>query len=461
MLAGWAGAALSLLLVFAAGAAAAQDAVGDWKGTLSVNGRELRLQVHIAKDAAGKLSGTLDSLEQGAKGLPLSGVASDGKALSFDLPGASGHFAGIWNGTVWAGQWSQGGVTLALALEPGVFAPTPAANRPQTPRPPFPYQTAEVKFDGGANPKGERAKLAGTLTLPQGAGPFPAVVLISGSGPNDRDETIKDHKPFAVIADALTRQGIAVLRYDKRGVAGSTGVYGAATSADFADDAAAAAAFLRTRPEIAGGRIGLVGHSEGGLIAPMVAAKDPKVAFVVLLAGPAISGAEILKLQVRAKAEASGAAPAEIDRRVAFEARLLAALGGKDEAGAKAAVDQVLAETPGLDPNVAAASRQLASSAWFRGFVAYDPAPALKALKIPVLALYGDKDFQVPPSANVPVMTAALKGDKDATVSVLPGLNHLFQLATTGLDDEYGQIEETVSPAALDRLTAWVKAHAG
>ncbi len=460
MLSGWVGAALSLLLVFSAGAAlpretGGQEAAGDWKGTLSVNGRELRLQVHIVKDPAGALTGTLDSLEQGAKGLPLSGLTSDGKSLSFDLPVASGHFVGVWNGAAWAGLWTQGGVALPLALEPGVFAPTPAANRPQTPKPPFPYQVVDVKFDGGGG-----AKLAGTLTLPQGAGPFPAVVLISGSGPNDRDETIKDHKPFAVIADALTRRGIAVLRYDKRGVAASTGAYPAATSADFASDAAAAVAFLRARPDIAGGRIGLIGHSEGGLIAPMVAAKDPKISFVVLLAGPAISGAEILKLQVRAKAEAAGAPPEEVEKRVAFEARLLAALGGKDEAAAKAAVDQVLAETPGLDPNVAAASRQIASSPWFRGFVAYDPVPALKSLKVPVLALYGDKDFQVPPSANAEPMKAALKGDKDATVTVLPSLNHLFQLADTGLDDEYGTIEETISPALLDRLGAWVVAHA-
>lgn len=460
LLNGWLGAALSLFLVFSASGAAAQDAAGDWKGSLSVNGRELRLQVHIAKDPAGVLTGTLDSLEQNAKGLALAGVDSDGKSLSFDLPAASAHFVGIWNGTGWAGQWNQGGVVLPLVLEPGLFAPTPAANRPQTPKPPFPYQTVDVTFDGGG-PDGQRAKLAGTLTLPQGAGPFPAVVLISGSGPNDRDETIKDHKPFAVIADALTRQGIAVLRYDKRGVAKSTGDYAAATSADFADDATAAVAFLRARPDIAGGRIGVIGHSEGGLIAPMVVGKDPKVAFVVLLAGPAITGAEILKLQVRAKAEAAGAPPEEIEKRVELEGRLLAALGGaKDEASAKAAVDKVLAETPGLAPNMAAASRQLAGSVWFRSFVAYDPVPALKALKVPVLALYGDKDFQVPPSANAEPMKAALKGDKDATVTVMPGLNHLFQLATTGLDDEYGEIEETISPSALDRLTAWVKAHA-
>lgn len=460
LLRGWLGTLLSLGLIFAAGAAlpsqvGAQDAVGDWKGTLSVNGRELRLQVHIVKDAAGALTGTLDSLEQGAKGLPLANIKSDGQALSFDLAVASAHFAGVWNGSVWKGLWSQGGVNLALDLEPGVFAPTPVANRPQTPRPPFPYQVIDVRFDGGGG-----SKLAGTLTLPPGQGPFPAVVLLSGSGPNDRDETIKDHKPFAVIADALTRQGIAVLRYDKRGIGASTGNYTVATSTDFADDAVAAVAFLRGRPDIAGGRIGLIGHSEGGLLAPMAAAKDPKIAFVVLLAGPALSGAEILKLQVRAKAESMGASPAEIDKRVAFQGRLMAALGGKDEAGARAAVDQVLAETPGLDPNVAAAARQMASSPWFRQFVAYDPVPALKALRIPVLALYGDKDFQVPPDANAPLMREALKADSDATVVVLPGLNHLFQLATTGLDDEYGQIEETISPGVLDRLVAWVRGHA-
>lgn len=460
----WLGAVLSLAMLFSAGAAPAQDrglrdAAGDWKGALSVSGRELRLQVHIVVGPNGALTGTLDSLEQNVRDLPLAGVTSDGKSLTFDLPAASAHFAGVWNGTAWAGLWTQGGVALPLSLEAGQFAPTPAANRPQTPKPPFPYPSVEVSFDGGADAKGQRAKLSGTLTLPQGAGPFPAVVLISGSGPNDRDETIKDHKPFAVLADALTRQGIAVLRYDKRGVGQSAGAYATATTSDFADDAAAAVAYLRTRPDIAGQKIGLIGHSEGGLIAPMVAARDPKVAFVVLLAGPAIPGAEILKLQVRAKAEASGAGPEDIEKRVAFEGRLLAALGGKDEAAAKAAVDQLLAETPGLEPNVAAASRQLASSPWFRQFVAYDPAPALKTLRVPVLALYGDKDFQVPPSANAALMTAALKNDRDATVTVMPGLNHLFQLATTGLDDEYGQIEETISPSALDRIVGWVKAH--
>lgn len=335
---------------------------------------------------------------------------------------------------------------------------TSGPKRPQTPKPPFPYRTEEVVVQSAPG-----VRLAGTLTLPQGKGPFPAAVMITGSGAQDRDETILGHKPFAVIADRLTRDGIAVLRVDDRGFAGSTGDFASATDDDFAVDAASNVAFLRSRPDIDPARIGLIGHSEGGLVAPKVAAKDTKIAFIVLMAGPGVPLSEVLKLQRAKLAPAMGQNPEQIRRLQDLLDHVDAAMrGAKDEAEANSrAVTVIKAEGGDLvrQPGAAESLAAQLSSGWMRDLVDYDPAPTLAKVRCPILALNGSKDGQVPPEQNLPAIRAATRANPDVTIVELPGLNHLFQTANTGAVGEYADIEETIAPIALDTMSAWIRAH--
>ena len=306
-------------------------------------------------------------------------------------------------------------------------------------------------------------KLAGTLTLPPGKGPFPVVVLIAGSGAHDRDETIFGHKPFAVIADRLTRDGIAVLRTDKRGFAKSTGDFASATDDDFAVDAAANVAFLRKRPDIDPKRIGLIGHSEGGIVAPKVAVKDPKIAFIVLMAGPGVPLSEVLRAQREALSPAMGATQEQIRRSQALTDHVNAAMrGAKDDADAEARALKVIKAEAGdliTQPGQAELMAKQLSSGWMRTLVDYDPGPTLAKVKCPILALNGSKDLQVPPEQNLPAIRGATKANKDVTILELPSLNHLFQTAKTGAVGEYADIEETVAPVALDTMSDWIRKH--
>jgi pimeloyl-ACP methyl ester carboxylesterase len=353
-------------------------------------------------------------------------------------------------GIVLLGLLMFGGLAPSARAQPAPGAAA-APQRPQTPRPPFPYKAQDVVIPGAGD-----ARLAGTLTIPAGAGPFPAVLLINGSGPNDRDETILGHKPFLVIADALTRRGVMVLRLDKRGVGASTGGSPDLTTADYAADARAALAWLRRRPEAAAGRLGLLGHSEGAEIAPMLAADDPKVAFLVLLAAPAVPGDQLLLAQSRALLEAQGA-PADRVLAAARANRDIYAIA-KSDLPEDEAYDQVMArlKEAGAPATAVAAMARQGLSPWVRWFLRHDPRPALAKVRCPVLALYGSKDLQVVPVQNVPELRAALKADPQATVTDLPGLNHLFQTADTGSPRDYGQIQETIAPAALALIVDWV-----
>ncbi|MGH6993379.1 MAG: alpha/beta hydrolase family protein, partial [Caulobacteraceae bacterium] len=326
--------------------------------------------------------------------------------------------------------------------------------RPQEDLGKIPYRSLGISFFS----PDAHAELAGTLTEPAGVGPFPAAVLIAGSGPQNRDEDVAGHRIFLVLADRLTRAGLAVLRYDKRGIGASKGDYAAATTLDFANDAAAAVAFLRRRPEIDPTRIGLIGHSEGGLIAPIVADEDRKIAFVVLLAGPGVDGAAILKAQGAAIAHANGAPAAAIARAMALDDRLFAAVEEKGTpAQVRARATAVLtAAAPTAPAATIAAQAARVSSPWLRFFLTYDPVPALEKLRGPVLVLSGSNDLQVPPDQNLPPIRAALAHDPEATVIELGGLNHLFQDSHSGSPIEYGAIEETFSPRALAVLTAWI-----
>jgi pimeloyl-ACP methyl ester carboxylesterase len=300
--------------------------------------------------------------------------------------------------------------------------------------------------------------LAGTLSEPEGQGPFPAALLITGSGPQDRDETILGHKPFAVLADALTRRGIAVLRLDDRGFAASTGDFATATEADFVTDAEAAVRWLRHRPEIDPAKVGLIGHSEGGIIGPKVAAGDPKIAFVVMMAGPGAPMSDVMAAQRLALGPSMGMdakALEKINSAIAHE--LVAMKGAKSAAEAKARALAVLkADFPELPQASLEIQASQLSSDWFRDLMAYDPRPTLAKLRMPVLAMIGSKDRQVPPDLNLPALRAALTADPKAKVVELPGLNHLFQTAPTGAPGEYADIEETIAPLALKTIGDWV-----
>jgi pimeloyl-ACP methyl ester carboxylesterase len=422
---------------------------GDWAGKLDAGAFKLRLILHVhTKDGA--TAATLDSPDQNANGLPAT-LTLDGDHLRISARGAAGSFDGALtaDGASLVGKWS-GAPTTFTRLAPG--ATVAALNRPQTPVKPYPYREELVAYESSA----ANVRLSGTLTMPQGSGPFPAVVLIAGSGPQTRDENVFGHAIFLVLADHLTRHGIAVLRYDKRGLGQSTGNYAAATSGDFAADADAGVHYLKTRPEIDAKRIGLIGHSEGGVIAPMVAESDPAVAFLVLMAGSGVPGDQIIMAQSKAIAAAAGASEAALAAGAVIERRFLdAVMSAKDQDSAELAVREVL-KGAGMSAAAIDAQAKAAASDWYRFFLSYDPAPALRRLRLPILAIIGAKDLQVPADQNLPALREALKSDNDAKVLELPGLNHLFQTARIGAPSEYGEIEETMSPTALDLITRWI-----
>ncbi|HTU13505.1 MAG TPA: CocE/NonD family hydrolase [Allosphingosinicella sp.] len=434
---------------------------GIWETRIERNGAQLRLIVRIATGAAGTIA-LFDSPDMMMGGLPVTGLAKDGQTVRFTVPAGESSFNGTLSadGRRLSGRWSrQGQPDLETVFTRREATAAAAPRRPQEPRPPFPYRSEEVSIP---NPRAPGVTLAGTLTLPQGSGPFPAAILISGSGPQDRDESLMGHRPFAVLADHLTRNGIAVLRYDDRGTARSTGSHQGATSADFATDAAAIYAWLRARPEIARDAIGYIGHSEGGMIAPLAAPDSPGLGYVVLLAGPGERTRDLLEAQRRAIGQTMGMSAAELDQAGALNARLLdIAAGDLPQAEAQAAMNAALSDQALAAAGIPPGQRELMTGrvldSWFRWFIRYDPAPALRALRMPVLALNGALDRQVLPGANLAGIRAALAGNPDVTIRELPALNHLFQTARTGGIGEYAEIEETMAPVVLDMVTAWIR----
>ena len=461
--------ALLALLPAAFAQAPPQALSGDWTGSLDVGGTTLHLVCHFTPKPDGTLAATFDSPDQGAMGLVFSAAKVAGQAVHLEAASIGGSFDGTLDapGKMLTGTWKQGGASLPLTLTK--TDKVPALDRPQEPHPPFPYTARDVTFPGGA----AGVTLAGTLTLPPGAGPFPAVVLIAGSGRVDRDETAFGHKIFLLLADTLTRRGIAVLRYDKRGVSKSTGSYAVATTADFAADADAAVNFLKTQAVIDPKRIGLVGHSEGGVIAPLVASEHPAdIAFVVLLAGPGMSGEKILLAQQVLTGKAEGATDADIQKNATVSKKVF----DLDAQEPNPAVFQAKAQKiilAALTPEdkvevgdpVQFAQKQIHTflSPWFRYFLTYNPAPALRATHCPVLALDGSQDVQVPPAEDLAAISAALKsgGNTDVTIKELPRLNHLFQTCTTGSPSEYAKISETMAPVALTTIGDWITAQTG
>lgn len=336
---------------------------------------------------------------------------------------------------------------------------------------PLPYDADDVAFEN------DDITLAGTLTLPPSPGPHPAVILVSGSGPQDRDLTLGPNipiRPFALLADGLTQAGIAVLRYDDRGVAQSTGDFSTASIPDFAADTEAAIRYLQSRPEIDSEQIGLLGHSEGGMIAAMLGADSEDVAFLVTLAGPGVSGLDVLLLQNRLIFEAEGAAPEEIERQLAFvEAIADPEILGDAEAIEALAYPHILWQLERLPPEqlaqlgdlelfAAENARQLAqdySAGWFQSFVEYDPADDWSRTTIPVLAIYGELDMQVDAEQNAPAVRAALEAADNEHFEVvrLGDANHLFQAAETGALTEYAILGAQFTPELMPLLISWLQ----
>jgi uncharacterized protein len=458
--------ALLVMVCTASITSAAPSVEGDWVGKLQAGPTQLTLVVHVTHSHDGSLSATMDSIEQGATGLPVEVFLLDGTSVHFELKSIGGIYDGTMNAeaTEIVGTWKQSGLQLPLTLKRVTDLSSTLPKRPQLPVPPFPYVTENVSFPS-AEPG---VTLDGTLSLPDVEGRYPAVILITGSGPQDRDETVMGHKPFLVIADDLTRKGIAVLRFDDRGVGKSTGDFAAATTADFAKDVEGAIAYLKTRREINAQRIGLIGHSEGGIIAPMVAAQEPDdVAFIVLLAGVGVPIDDLLREQARLLLKAGGASDAFIELNRHTQDRMFDIVRNTpDPAKATpllhAAADSMLTQMSDAQKNAASSNLEtsilMVNSSWFRYLMTYDPVETLRNVKCPVLALNGELDLQVPPSQNLPPIAAALRdgGNRDVETMVIPKLNHLFQTATTGSIDEYTRIEETFSPVALKAISDWI-----
>lgn len=428
---------------------------GIYEGAITLpNTLKLRIVFHFD----GKGAGTWDSPDQGATGLKLASANAKGDSVTVTCTTPPWTFTGkrSADGTSLTGSFVQGGTPMEMSLKRVERVTT--LRRPQTPKPPFPYKTVEVTIP---NPAEAGVTLGGTLTVPPGTGPFPCAVFITGSGQQDRDEMIFEHRPFAILADDLARRGIASLRCDDRLVGKSKGDVSKATSASFATDTEAQVAFLKTRPELDAQKIGLIGHSEGGLIAPMLAAKpENKIAFLVLLAGPGVPGDQVLLEQAAAVAHASGAAEALVAATRANQEKLFPI--AKSEADPEKAVDAMakalgLPGTSTLPPAALAQLKQLANP-WMHYFLGYDPAPALSKTTCPVLALNGDKDLQVLVTQNLPVIERLLKdaGNKDVMAVSLPGLNHLFQHTKTGNPSEYSTIEESFAPEAIKLIGEWI-----
>jgi pimeloyl-ACP methyl ester carboxylesterase len=446
-----------------------------WEGKLKAGFVEIRLAFHLFQQKDGSYVGRMDSPDQGAKDLDLDKVTVQDGAVHLEMQKGAIVFEGKRNkeGLEITGDFKQSGQSFPLTLKK--VAKITETPRPQLPVKPYPYDEIDVAYES----KQPGIKLAGTLSLPRSKGPFPAVLLIQGSGAHDRDETIFGHKPFLVLADFLTRRGIAVLRVDKRGVGGSTGSTREGTTAAFADDVLAGVEFLKKRSDIS--HVGLIGHSEGGSVAPLAASRSRDVDFIVLLAGPGLPGEQTLYSQGAAIMKAAGADAEGLTRQKQIQERIFSILRQeKDNKAAekkiRAAIEELTKDkkegekqTKEGDKQTAEAMPmiegqiQMVSTPWFRFFLEYDPRPTLRKVTCPVLALNGEKDLQVEPKVHLKEIETALKeaGNRDVTAMELPGLNHLFQTCKTGHLSEYAAIPETFSPKVMETIADWILKRTG
>lgn len=444
----------------------AQDIIGQWNGILKVQGIQLRLVFNIEK-ADTIFAATMDSPDQGANGIPVKSVSFKNSVLKLELPNLFIQYQGTLNdNNEITGNFKQGAISIPLTLTKEI-AKKEVLIRPQEPKKPYGYYTEDVYFENNR----ENFTLAGTLSLPHKEGIFPAVILISGSGPQNRDEEVFGHKPFLVLSDYLTKNGIAVLRFDDRGTAESKGNFQTATSFDFATDVESAVNYLRSRKEINKNKIGLIGHSEGGIIAPIVAANDKEISLIVLLAGTGIIGSDLLLLQQELIGRANGISETELQKnkkenKAAFE--LIQKFENNDTLKSELRSfvkqhlsDETVAQIEKGTPIDDFINQQLdaLTDPWMYNFLKYNPSNILEKVKCPVLALNGSNDLQVPSKINLDAIETALKKakNKNVTIKELAGLNHLFQECETGSPTEYAKIEQTFSPTALKEIADWIK----
>lgn len=388
----------------------------------------------------------MDSPKQGALGIKVDQTQYDNAHLEMNISKLGVTYGGIYdkNEEKINGTFKQGAMSLSLNLTRE--KKIKKINRPQEPKEPYPYSLENITFYN----KKENIKLAGILTLPENKEDFPTVILISGSGPQDRNEELLNHKPFLVLSDYLTRQGIAVLRYDDRGVAESEGDFSTATSKDFSSDVEAALNYLRSRKEINKNKIGLIGHSEGGIIAPMAAKNSKDVNFIVLLAGVGMRGDKLMLLQKKLIEEKSGIDQITINQsQEVFKGAYDLIILSKEK-------DEELTNT--LSEDQLNSLVKTLTSNWMKYFLKYDPAKTLEKTEIPVLALFGKNDLQVPSQKNSQIIRESLAKAENNNVKVieLDKLNHLFQESTTGLPNEYSEIEQTISPKVLEIISNWI-----
>lgn len=447
-----------------------------WVGELNMGIMKPLMQFRVMVKPDDSPKCYFDSITEGATGFAGTWKIEDNE-LSFSIPQIRLEYHGKLDATGASveGTWEQGGRSLPLTLkrQPTEYSSENTwENRPQRPVGPFPYDAQLVEFENST----DELTLAGTLTIPKKPGKHPGVVLISGSGPQDRDESLMEHKPFLVLADYLSRRGIAVLRYDDRGTAKSTGQFAGATTEDFAHDAAAAVEFLKSHARINPSQIGLAGHSEGGLIAPMVCGLRDDISFVVLMAATGVDGLTIINSQTEAMLRTDNTKPEEqeeleiglkINRLIVTQA----AAGNLDPDAPefRKQLDALIALLPEEDQeeassNIAAgikSAEKRLNGNWMKFFINYDPRSALSKIQCPVLAIVGSKDLQVLPDLNMPEIEKALSagGNSDFEMVTIEGLNHLFQKCETGSMNEYITIQETWNPEAMERIGDWIEQH--
>ena len=457
---------LSLALAMLVACSMAQDVAGTWNGMLKVSGMQIRLIFHVTKTDNG-YQATMDSPDQGAKGIPMTSATFENNELKLEMSAAKISYSGkLVSADSIEGTFSQAGMPIKLNLTQKAIA-KPITKKPQEPSLPYPYNSEEITFTN----RKANITLAGTLTYPKREGKFPVVVLITGSGPQNRDEELMGHKPFLVLADHLTRQGIGVLRFDDRGMFGSKGVFKTATTVDFATDVEAAVEYLKTRKETDLAHIGLIGHSEGGVIAPIVASRNADINYIIMMAGTGVSGMDLLLMQAEAISKASGVSENDIQKtneinRGAYQLVLTVSDTTQLKSELKSYATKTFNQLPKNDGTKNMTEEAYTSmlvefiaSPWMINFIKYNPANALAKVKCSVLAINGEKDLQVPSKVNLPAIEKALKEGGNAKYKTIEikGVNHLFQECKTGLPAEYPEIEQTISPKALKVMSDWIK----